>query len=1299
MRKVCLLLAVGVLCLTQTYGEEGRGGLQSHKDGVVHLGGFSLVINDSIEPPIMYPEPSFTQGNSNTVYWSSNYDTFFVQYDTTDSFDSPTTSPPVSDTFWTPGNELVNGQTYWYRVLAKSGSEASRWSDSAFSTQDADPPMIMGVRVLETNPLGWCNNDTFHVSFISSDPAGIDSIQLYYRLRGESMWIPSSGRSYRPDPVTGEPFDTSITDSLLFATDSGDTCYELFVWTKDAAHAPESHGCDSVHLPCLTWKVEGNPRPFGPDTAVRVDTHSPTSQVDIPSCFATLNLEISYHARDEYSGLGSVCLYRQGPGDISFKLRECQKLSGQLSVDSFFVDSVYAEGEYHYYTRAYDRAGNEQMECYPETTTVDTSILEGIRLEDTTFAEHPLNEAREGWTKADTILVIVYADTSIVIAYLDTICAYEEGGNIICEPWGSTTYIDSLFPFLLRDSVGPHMVCCTLKAEANGWTSPRCDAIFYDSSKPDISGIRLCDLQGPPCSGFTDSSVIRVSWQGVRDSKGLEWIFISTGSNFDYADTNFSAIDSGDVLFDLGEGFDGPRMVWFAVRDSAGNADTVVGSIGLDRVPPTSEVICDSLPDTTTLSRFKVWFTAKDSVYPSGLDTVWLYARYESGTFRVECTVGSFPDSSAIDTFCTFEADSGDGWYYFYTIAKDKVGNKQATPACICSTYVTTELAIELTLYDRDDPNDTRYTDEDTVGARVKLLRGDPSHTYDIYFFKEASCVGDTFWRWDSVYFNSDSTKDSVIALPNSEEQGLKVLFCQITDLQAHSTSNCTNANIIYDSSPCIMDSFQLFDLLAFEEDSTDGAWHGYTDSILVRAFIFGLNCGDILGEYAPPESIRFICDIPGSTLVVPFRDTVDTILLTEGDDGPKTVFCEVLDSAGNWSQKNGGSITLDTYIDSISIDVDSFVYSKNVGIRFFEGRNTDLFRSWKSDVYQRDTCRVSMQVYSNPDTFEICDSTGLHYIYVQVRDSAGNWSPDVYDPTFYPPSCSLLDITLKDTFPLQGPGVAKTGWTNDTCIWLLPKWECSAAKSIAVMDCDCTDTTCIDTVKYAFRDTILIHLNPSYQKHCIEAWLTYADTVSNSVHSTIVYDSMRPELRLMDVREDQLTEGWEWVLDPEIEVDIEAFDSNCLYSYDFAENGISRWTEANTFRECPGNFKGNLQHTLRSEEGKIDLLLTIYDAGGNSATLGDTIYYDKPEPLVAFPNPFNPAQGEHATIRLKEPTKEVRIYDPFGNLVRELKKVQNSHDFIWDGRNGRGKIVANGGYLAVVPGRRYLCKIAVLKE
>jgi flagellar hook assembly protein FlgD len=62
--------------------------------------------------------------------------------------------------------------------------------------------------------------------------------------------------------------------------------------------------------------------------------------------------------------------------------------------------------------------------------------------------------------------------------------------------------------------------------------------------------------------------------------------------------------------------------------------------------------------------------------------------------------------------------------------------------------------------------------------------------------------------------------------------------------------------------------------------------------------------------------------------------------------------------------------------------------------------------------------------------------------------------------------------------------------------------------------------------------------------------------------------------------------------------------------------------------------------------------------------------------------------------------TSRVRILDPFGNLVKSLvKKASSDIFFEWDGRNERGDIVASGGYLCVVDGKRQLyCKIAVIK-
>ncbi len=87
-------------------------------------------------------------------------------------------------------------------------------------------------------------------------------------------------------------------------------------------------------------------------------------------------------------------------------------------------------------------------------------------------------------------------------------------------------------------------------------------------------------------------------------------------------------------------------------------------------------------------------------------------------------------------------------------------------------------------------------------------------------------------------------------------------------------------------------------------------------------------------------------------------------------------------------------------------------------------------------------------------------------------------------------------------------------------------------------------------------------------------------------------------------------------------------------------------------------------------------------------------------------PNPFNPNENE--TMIMFRPTASgivtITIYDLYGGVVfseqREVIAGMDVLDFSWDGRNGKGRTVANGGYICRVHGngmdlRR---KIAVVK-
>src|SRR3989339_351498 len=96
-------------------------------------------------------------------------------------------------------------------------------------------------------------------------------------------------------------------------------------------------------------------------------------------------------------------------------------------------------------------------------------------------------------------------------------------------------------------------------------------------------------------------------------------------------------------------------------------------------------------------------------------------------------------------------------------------------------------------------------------------------------------------------------------------------------------------------------------------------------------------------------------------------------------------------------------------------------------------------------------------------------------------------------------------------------------------------------------------------------------------------------------------------------------------------------------------------------------------------------------------------------EDLSCYPNPFNPVK-QTVTIQyyLKENSDTgIAIYDLMGNLVKAWKLVSGDpcaqaglNQLIWDGRNGVGDRVANGGYIVFVhsAGEQKKFKIMVIK-
>ena len=77
---------------------------------------------------------------------------------------------------------------------------------------------------------------------------------------------------------------------------------------------------------------------------------------------------------------------------------------------------------------------------------------------------------------------------------------------------------------------------------------------------------------------------------------------------------------------------------------------------------------------------------------------------------------------------------------------------------------------------------------------------------------------------------------------------------------------------------------------------------------------------------------------------------------------------------------------------------------------------------------------------------------------------------------------------------------------------------------------------------------------------------------------------------------------------------------------------------------------------------------------------------------VLPYPNPWDMTGPLKLGYTINQPAVvEARIYDVSGRLVRILPaetKAAGRHYFLWDGRNGRGRIAANGLYFYQVTAR-----------
>jgi hypothetical protein len=136
-----------------------------------------------------------------------------------------------------------------------------------------------------------------------------------------------------------------------------------------------------------------------------------------------------------------------------------------------------------------------------------------------------------------------------------------------------------------------------------------------------------------------------------------------------------------------------------------------------------------------------------------------------------------------------------------------------------------------------------------------------------------------------------------------------------------------------------------------------------------------------------------------------------------------------------------------------------------------------------------------------------------------------------------------------------------------------------------------------------------------------------------------------------------------------------------------------------------------NLQLRLADVKGLrsgAQIIPVNFDTGESLGLIRSNITnisVSRDEAAYNYPNPFNPMKQRTNIVYYSnnQGTTTIKILTMTGRLVRTISDVTSigSNEAIWDGKNGRGQIVLNGGYVAIImtpDGSKQTVKIAVVK-
>ena len=771
---------------------------------------------------------------------------------------------------------------------------------------------------------------------------------------------------------------------------------------------------------------------------------------------------------------------------------------------------------------------------------------------------------------------------------------------------------------------------------------------------------------------------------------------------------------ANDTTYSLKSLDDGLILLNARVRDRAGNWSSITQTnVFLDRRLPRIESVSFANRFSSSF-QVEINVDVKDDTLFSlvgALEEIWFS---ENNSFPSnETQVFNLPEQVKFTGSFTINLNQIFGEHTVYAKLKDKAGN-----------WSTIENA-KIEVVDVVQPTSLILSDltQSNQVQDVAFSGWSNSDTVQVYLTYRGN-LKQILTAWDSNFSSNLMAHDNWTTLNDSTVQfnysfgsveGLVNLWVKLIGPNLSDTSTVISESINIDKTAPALTDFAAYQI----PNSGDTLFSFTNDEKISVEFI------------SPSETIThgLVWEVASDSQFYDLNDLVISYTLASPVNELKTVYSIVRDSAGNWSQQDYlDSIILDkmnpTLSDLILSDlskagIEDSVLTDNLNIEVsLQASDVLPGKLYQVIVAQNEALSLNrkefifnsgqVQFVNGMFTVSYLASKDFQFgntirCWVAIEDSALNSSITLIDDIIV---TEKLEISSK-LFDLADPTDAL--YSRSSKVGLVVSEFSGVYEEISFSEnkADLSNWQKVTsgqsfTAEYEFSSSVPFFIGKLY----ISARNSAGQSILDSAFISI--DKAAPTIQDVVILATDPVGDQKYSNTKEIKVQLNVTDSGLLSQIHLSEDStFATFQTIDLISSNISSFQNEVDFELSENNGTKKVFVRAVDAAENvGVPNSDEIIadYDPFFEITNHPNPFNPNSEPTILIvkTLGVTSFEVNIYDLFGNHVKkiEVPAGERYNQIVWDGKNGKGETVANGGYICVVEtsSKTMTRKIAVIK-